>query len=85
MTWIFSPIATIPCRLLGHFVTRLTHTLQVTQVGRSLATAHPEQIPSTHRHHESCERMQVIDFVAGMSDRHALRLHDELFRPSGLV
>lgn len=44
-----------------------------------------EEIPSTYRHRESSERLQVIDFVAGMSDRYALRLHDDLFRPSGLV
>ena len=44
-----------------------------------------EEIPSTYRHRDSSERLQVIDFVAGMSDRYALRLHDDLFRPSGLV
>jgi len=46
---------------------------------------HPDELPSTYRHRESSERVQVIDFVAGMSDRYALRVHDSLFRPSGQV
>ncbi len=46
---------------------------------------HPEELPASYRHRESSERLQVIDFVAGMSDRYALRVHDELFRPSGQV
>lgn len=28
---------------------------------------------------------QVLDYVAGMTDRCALNLHDRLFRPTGLV
>jgi dGTPase len=47
--------------------------------------AHPDEMPASYRDRESSERMQVIDFVAGMSDRYALRVHDELFRPSGQV
>ncbi len=46
---------------------------------------HPDQLPDSYRHRESTEREQVIDFVAGMSDRYALRVHDELFRPLGQV
>ena len=46
---------------------------------------HPDEMPATYRDRESSERMQVIDFVAGMSDRYALRVHDHLFRPSGQV
>lgn len=46
---------------------------------------HPEEMPDTYRHKASTERIQVIDFVAGMTDRYALRCHDELFRPAGMV
>jgi dGTPase len=45
----------------------------------------PDRMPTTYRHRESTVRTQVIDFVAGMSDRYALRVHDGLFRPSGQV
>ena len=30
-------------------------------------------------------RQQVLDYVAGMSDTFAMKTHDRLFRPSGLV
>lgn len=46
---------------------------------------HPRQIPDSYRHQASPERTQVLDYVAGMTDRYALKLHDELFRPSGQV
>lgn len=47
--------------------------------------AHPEQIPDSYRHQASPERTQALDYVAGMTDRYALKLHDEHFRPSGQV
>lgn len=46
---------------------------------------HPEQIPDTYRIVEADRLTQALDFVAGMTDRYALGLHDELFRPRGLV
>ena len=45
----------------------------------------PEDMPDTYRHKASPIRTQVLDFVAGMTDRYALRVHDELFRPAGMV
>ncbi len=42
---------------------------------------HPEEIPESYRHPGSPEVTQVIDYVAGMTDRFAIRLHDQLFRP----
>lgn len=57
---------------------------RATQVVRDLVTyymEHPEELPDTYRHDEADELTQVIDFVAGMTDRYALRRHDELFRP----
>ncbi|MGI9585796.1 MAG: hypothetical protein ACR2N7_12205, partial [Acidimicrobiia bacterium] len=35
----------------------------------------------TYRHEEADDLTQVIDFVAGMTDRYAIRTHDTLFRP----
>ncbi|MGY6588749.1 MAG: HD domain-containing protein [Wenzhouxiangella sp.] len=47
--------------------------------------AHPEQIPDSYRIVEAEPLTQVLDYVAGMTDRYALMLHDQLFRPQGLV
>ena len=46
--------------------------------------AHPDQIPDTYRADDAQTTVQAIDYVSGMTDRYALRLHDELFRPAGL-
>lgn len=43
-----------------------------------------ESIPATYRHDDADAVTQAIDYVSGMTDRFALRLHDELFRPAGL-
>lgn len=45
----------------------------------------PEAIPDTYRVPEASSKLQVLDYVAGMTDRYALRRHDELFRPGGVV
>ncbi len=42
---------------------------------------HPATIPDSYRHEEADTLTQVIDYVAGMTDRFAIRTHDELFRP----
>lgn len=47
--------------------------------------SHPEQIPETYCIANADRLTQVLDFVAGMTDRYALNLHDQLFRPRGLV
>ncbi len=41
--------------------------------------ANPTEIPDTYRNPEASDLNQVIDYVAGMTDRYALRLHGELF------
>lgn len=46
---------------------------------------HPDQIPETYRREDDPVQLQAIDFVAGMTDRYALNLHDRWFRPRGLV
>jgi dGTPase len=47
--------------------------------------AHPDEIPDSYRIEEAEALTQVLDYVAGMTDRYALNLHDRLFRPRGLV
>ena len=42
---------------------------------------HPDQIPPTYRHDDADTLTQVIDYVAGMTDRFAIRTHDDLYRP----
>jgi dGTPase len=42
---------------------------------------HPDEIPETYRHSDADSLTQVLDYVSGMTDRYALRVHDELFRP----
>lgn len=44
----------------------------------------PEQIPESFRPAEADVLQQVMDYVAGMTDRYALRLHDRLFRPENV-
>lgn len=46
---------------------------------------HPDLIPDSYRIARADRLTQVLDHVAGMTDRYALNLHDELFRPHGLV
>ncbi len=43
--------------------------------------AHPGEIPDTYRQDDADTLTQVIDFVAGMTDRYAISRYDELFRP----
>ena len=44
----------------------------------------PDEIPETYRHDDASTTTQAIDYVSGMTDRYALRLHDSLFRPEGI-
>ena len=41
----------------------------------------PDEIPDTYRHDDAAITTQVIDYVAGMTDRFAIAVHDALFRP----
>ncbi len=45
---------------------------------------HPDQIRDTYRHDDTSPVGQAIDYVSGMTDRYALRVHDRLFRPEGI-
>ncbi len=42
---------------------------------------HLDQLPESYQHPDADDLTQVIDFVAGMTDRYAIRIHDDLFRP----
>jgi len=44
-------------------------------------TNHAAEIPTTYRHQDADQLTNVIDYVAGMTDRYAIRTWDELFRP----
>lgn len=46
---------------------------------------HPECIPESYCMAQADRLTQVLDYVAGMTDRYALNLHDRFFRPRGLV
>ena len=41
----------------------------------------PDEIPESYRHDDADVNIQVIDYVAGMTDRFAIATHDALFRP----
>ena len=45
---------------------------------------HPEEVPETYRLPGSTPVRAAVDYVAGMSDKYAIRVHDERFRPAGL-
>ena len=42
---------------------------------------HPSEIPTTYLHEAADPVTQVVDYVAGMTDRFAVRTHDDIFRP----
>jgi dGTPase len=61
-----------------------TQRMRAQQIIRDLVTyylEHVDEVPASYRHDESDNLTQVIDYVAGMTDRYAIRTHDELFRP----
>ena len=45
-------------------------------------SAHPADLPESYRHDDAETLTQVLDYVAGMTDRFAIREHDRLFRPT---
>lgn len=46
--------------------------------------ARPSLVPAAYRLPDSTPTLAAVDYVAGMSDKYAMRLHDERFRPAGL-
>jgi len=45
----------------------------------------PELIPDSYQREDENLYTRVLDYVAGMTDRYALGLHDQWFRPRGFV
>lgn len=43
---------------------------------------HPHEVPDTYTVAEADGLTRAIDYVAGMTDRYALKAHDRLFRPT---
>jgi dGTPase len=43
---------------------------------------HPDEIPGSFRQHDATAVTQAADYIAGMTDRFALTVHDRIFRPS---
>ena len=63
------------------------HSARAVRVIRDLVEhfiAHPHEVPEDARRVEDPVTQAAVDYVAGMSDKYAIRLHDRLYRPSGL-
>jgi dGTPase len=43
---------------------------------------HPAELPASYREPDAPLAVQVVDYVAGMTDRFALASHDRIFRPN---
>jgi dGTPase len=43
--------------------------------------ANPAELPDSYVHEDTDHITSVIDYVSGMTDRFALRMHDDLYRP----
>ncbi|MEA2002659.1 MAG: deoxyguanosinetriphosphate triphosphohydrolase [Actinomycetota bacterium] len=43
--------------------------------------SHASEIPDTYRQTDAETLTQVVDYIAGMTDRYAIRVHDDLYRP----
>jgi dGTPase len=41
--------------------------------------AHPDELPESYRDTEADLTTQVVDYVAGMTDRYAVMVHERLF------
>jgi dGTPase len=66
--------------------TQRVHTDYAVAVLRRLVDHHldhPEEIPDSYRDSDADLTTQVVDFVAGMTDRYALQVHDRLFGLDG--
>lgn len=61
-----------------------THTRAAKRIVTELVeylVQHPEHMTDTYADPEADQMTRVADFVAGMTDRYALALHDRCFRP----
>jgi dGTPase len=44
--------------------------------------AHPMEVPNSYTVPDAEPLTRAVDYVAGMTDRYAMRAHDRLFRPT---
>jgi dGTPase len=64
------------------------HTSEAIDIIRRLMDhhlRHPDEIPSTYRDNDADLITQVADYVAGMTDRYALRTHERLYGTPGMT
>jgi dGTPase len=61
---------------------RQQHAVQVLRDLMDHHMAHPEDIPDTYRQADAPIHVQAADYVAGMTDRFALRVHRQLKGPT---
>jgi dGTPase len=65
---------------------QLMHTRAAVDLIRRLVDyhlEHPERIADSYRDNDADAVTQVVDYVAGMTDRYALQVHDQLFGLAG--
>ena len=43
--------------------------------------SHPDKMPESYVRNDADHLTSVLDYVSGMTDRYAIRMHDELYRP----
>ena len=63
------------------------HSERAVRVIRDLVdwyAARPDDVPTAYRLPDSTDLQAAVDYVAGMSDKYAMRLHDHHYRPAGL-
>ncbi len=78
-TWMFDHVYLRP-----EARSQATRAVRVIQDLIGWYREHPEEIPDAYRCADASDLQTAVDYVAGMSDKFAMRAHDERFRPSGL-
>jgi dGTPase len=78
-TWMFDHVYLRP--VARHQAERAVRVIQDLV---ELFASRPEDIPPAYRLPDSSDLQAAVDYVAGMSDKFAIRIHDEHFRPAGL-
>ncbi|MCC5947478.1 MAG: HD domain-containing protein [Nitriliruptoraceae bacterium] len=78
-TWMFDNVYLRPVARL-----QAARAVRVIQDLVEWYAAHPEHIPPDYRLPDSNDLQAAVDYVAGFSDKFAMRMHDERFRPAGL-
>ncbi len=67
--------------------TQRDHHRQAVEVIRRLLDhhlSHPDELPASYRDNDADRVVQAADYVTGMTDRFALRRHEQLFGYRGI-